>query len=157
MEAFPCRQAASLAVAKTLLEGIILMWGLLLELHDKSTIALDKFQMLLVKSSLQHFCCTHQPQSSGQMERTNVCVCVCLVALSWPTLCDPVDCSLPGPCPWNFPGKNTGVGCHFLPQGIFLTQGSNSHLLCLLHWQADSLPAESQGKPLHLMLPKTNF
>ena len=80
MEAFPCRQAASLAVAKTLLEGIILTWGLLLELHDKSTIALDKFQMLLVKSSLQHFCCTHQPQSSGQMERTNVCVCVCVCA-----------------------------------------------------------------------------
>ena len=33
-------------------------------------------------------------------------------------------------CPWDFPGKNTGVGCHFLLQGIFQTQGSN---LCLLH------------------------
>ena len=33
-------------------------------------------------------------------------------------------------CPWNSPGKNTGVGCHFLFQGIFWTQGSN---LCLLH------------------------
>ena len=32
-----------------------------------------------------------------------------------------------------FPGKNTGVGCHFLFQEIFLTQGSNPHLLCLLH------------------------
>ena len=29
------------------------------------------------------------------------------------------------PCPWNSPGKNTGVNCHFLLQGIFLTQGSN--------------------------------
>ena len=28
-------------------------------------------------------------------------------------------------CPWGFPGKNTGVGCHILPQGIFLTQASN--------------------------------
>ena len=28
-------------------------------------------------------------------------------------------------CPWNFLGKNTGVGCYFLLQGIFLTQGSN--------------------------------
>ena len=37
----------------------------------------------------------------------------------------------------NFPGKNTGVGCHFLLQRIFLTQESNSGLL---HWQADSLP-----------------
>ena len=32
-------------------------------------------------------------------------------------------------CPWDFPGKNTGVGCHFLLQGIFLTQGLNSILL----------------------------
>ena len=39
-------------------------------------------------------------------------------------------------CPWDFPGKNTGVGCHFLLQEIFLTQGSNRRLL---HWQADSL------------------
>ena len=31
-------------------------------------------------------------------------------------------------------------GCHFLLQGIFSTQGSNLHLLCLLHWQANSLP-----------------
>ena len=43
-------------------------------------------------------------------------------------------------CPWNFLRKNTGVGCHFLFQRIFLTQGSNLCLLCLLHWQADSLP-----------------
>ena len=41
-------------------------------------------------------------------------------------------------CPWDFPGKNTGVGCHFLLQGIVPTQGSNLHLLCLLHWQTDS-------------------
>ena len=41
-------------------------------------------------------------------------------------------------CQWDFPGKNTGVGCHFFLQGIFLTQGSNPHLLCLLHWQAGS-------------------
>ena len=34
-------------------------------------------------------------------------------------------------CPWYFPGKNTGEGCHFLPQGIFLTQDLNP---CLLHW-----------------------
>ena len=32
-------------------------------------------------------------------------------------------------CPWDFPGKNTRVGCHFLLQGIFLTQGSNLGLL----------------------------
>ena len=37
-------------------------------------------------------------------------------------------------CPWDSPGKNTGVGCHALLQGIFLTEGSNLPLLCLLHW-----------------------
>ena len=36
-------------------------------------------------------------------------------------------------CPWDSPGKNTGVGCHALLQGIFLTQGSGLCLLCLLH------------------------
>ena len=40
-------------------------------------------------------------------------------------------------CPWDFPDKKTGVGYHFLLQGIFLTQGSNPYLL---HWQSDSLP-----------------
>ena len=42
-------------------------------------------------------------------------------------------------CPWDFQVENTRVGCHFLLQGIFLTQGSNLCLLHLLHWQADSL------------------
>ena len=51
-------------------------------------------------------------------------------------------------CPWDSPGKNTGVGCHALLQGIFLTQGLNQHLLCLLNWQADSLPLALHGKPL---------
>ena len=41
------------------------------------------------------------------------------------TLCNPVDCSPPGLCPWNSPSRNTGVGCHALLQGIFPTQGSN--------------------------------
>ena len=50
-------------------------------------------------------------------------------------------------CPWDFPGKNTGVGCHFLLQGIFLTQGSNSGVL---HWPADSLPQNLQGSPANL-------
>ncbi|CAN0465107.1 unnamed protein product [Rangifer tarandus platyrhynchus] len=45
---------------------------------------------------------------------------------SGPTLCDPVDCSPPGSSVHgDSPGKNTGVGCHALLQGIFLTQGGN--------------------------------
>ena len=51
-------------------------------------------------------------------------------------------------CPWDSPGKNTRVGCHALLQRIFPTQGSNQHFLCLLHWQAGSLPLAPPGKPL---------
>ena len=36
-------------------------------------------------------------------------------------------------CPWDSPGKNAGVGCRFLLQGIFLTLGLNLHILQLLH------------------------
>ena len=58
------------------------------------------------------------------------------------TLWDFMDCSPPG----SSPGKNTGVGCHALLQEIFWTQGSNPRLLCLLHWQANSLPLVPPGK-----------
>ena len=49
-------------------------------------------------------------------------------SLSRVRLCGPMDCSLSVLCPWDSPGKNTGVGCHFLLQGIFPTQGSNPGL-----------------------------
>ena len=42
------------------------------------------------------------------------------------------------PPAWDSPDKNTRVGCHALLQGIFQIQGSNQHLLCLLHWQVRS-------------------
>ena len=80
-----------------------------------------------------------------------VCVCECVYTTyesesvsrsSHPTLCDPRLF-----CPWDFPGKNTEVGCRTLLQGIFPTQGSSPHLLCLLHWQAGFLPTAPPGKP----------
>ena len=65
---------------------------------------------------------------------------------SCPTLYKPMDYSPPGSSVHgDSPGKNTGVGCHALLQGIFLTQGSNPCLLCLLHWQAGSLPLAPLG------------
>ena len=48
-------------------------------------------------------------------------------------------------CPWDPPGKNTGVGRHFLLQVILLTQGSKPQFLRLLHQQTDSLPSEPAG------------
>ena len=55
-------------------------------------------------------------------------------------------------CLWNSPGKNTGVGCHFLFQGIFSTQRLNPLLLHLLHWQADSLLSQTPGKSVDQVL-----
>ena len=50
-------------------------------------------------------------------------------------------------CPWDPPGRNPEVGCHFLLQQIFPTQRLYSGLLCLLHWQVDSLSLVPHGKP----------
>ena len=68
----------------------------------------------------------------------------CLVAKSCLTLHDPMNYSPPALLPQDFPGKNTGVGCHFLLQGILLTQGSSP---CLLHWQGYSLSPSYQESP----------
>ena len=59
------------------------------------------------------------------------CVCVCVLATqSHLTLCNSMDCSPPGSSVHgDSPGKNTGVGCHSLLQGIFATQGLNPGLL----------------------------
>ena len=51
-----------------------------------------------------------------------------LITQLCPTLCSPMDCTR-FPCPWNSPGKNTGVDYHSLFQGIFVTQRSNPGLL----------------------------
>ena len=65
---------------------------------------------------------------------------------SCPTLCDPMDWSLLRLlCPWDFPAKHREVDCYALLQGIFLTQGWNPHLLCLLHWQVGSLMLAGSG------------
>ena len=70
---------------------------------------------------------------------------VCLVAHSLPTLCNPMDCSPPGPSVHgDSPGNNTGVACHLLLQSIFPTQGSNPglphcrHILSWLNHQGES-------------------
>ena len=67
----------------------------------------------------------------------------CLVAKSYLTIVQPHGLQPTSLfCPQDFPGKKTGVGCHFPLEGIFMTQGSNP---CLLHWQADSLPMSQLG------------
>ena len=51
-------------------------------------------------------------------------------------------------CPWNFPGKNNGVGGHFLLQGTLLSPGKNSCLLCLQHCKWILYPLIHQGTPV---------
>ena len=58
-------------------------------------------------------------------------------------------------CSWDFPDKNTGVGCHFLFQGIFLTRRSYP---CLLHWQMGSSPLSlTRLQPSHSSLQVSPF
>ena len=92
-------------------------------------------------------CCLRPPRGS--------ILSTCTRAQSRSTLCDPVDCSPHRRlCPWDFPG----MGCHFLLQWIFWTQGLN---LSVLHWEVDSLPLSHQGSPYyqhsscHVSLVKT--
>ena len=73
-------------------------------------------------------------------------------ATPWIVACSGASMDCRFLCPWNFPGKKTGVGCHFLLQEIFPNQGlklqnqrktkQNTQGLNprLLHWQVDSLP-----------------
>ena len=66
------------------------------------------------------------------------CLCACSVVSDslWPQGLQPSRLC----CPRNFPGKNTGVGCHAL---------LHQYLLCLLCWQADSLPLSHLGSPTY--------
>ena len=82
--------------------------------------------------------------------RVSPSLCACMLShfsCVW-LFCSLVDYSPPGSSwPWDSPGRNTGVGCRALLQGIFLTQGLNPHLLSLLHWQAGFLPLTHLGSP----------
>ena len=74
-----------------------------------------------------------------------LCIRCCLVSQLCPALWWPHGLqSAWFLCPWDFPGKNPGVGCHVLLQGIFRTQGSNLHLLhhrwILYHWATWEAP-----------------
>ena len=88
-------------------------------------------------------CCVPAWMGAGFGERMCVCVCGnCLVVSNslWPHGLKPTRLLYL----WNSPGKNTGVGCHSLFQGIFLTQGSNPGLL---HCRQIAYHLSHQGTP----------
>ena len=78
----------------------------------------------------------------------SLCQCLCCAVLSAQsclTLCDPMDCSpLGSSVHGDSPGKDTGVGCHVLLQGIFPTQGSNPYLP---HYMQIHYHLSHQGSP----------
>ena len=94
-----------------------------------------------VRGSRVHQSMNHLPP----YHRKNWMQCCCLVTKSCLTLLQPHQLQ-PARLlyPWNSPGKNTGVGCYYIFQVIFLTQGLNPSLL---HWQSDSLPLSHRESP----------
>ena len=89
----------------------------------------------------------------GCVDGNGVCMRACelghfsrvrLFAASWTVACQAA-------CAWDSPSKNAGVGFHALLQGIFLTQGSNPHLLCLLHC-SQTLSLGHQGSLVSIYL-----
>ena len=79
--------------------------------------------------------------------------CCCLVTKLCLTLVTPLTlASLL--CSWDFPGKNTEMGYHFLLQGIFPTRGLNPRLL---HWQVHSLPLSHLRSPPLSLLPDNHW
>ena len=80
------------------------------------------FNQIQPQNAIKHLYKINLPSQPSSIGREVAQLCL--------TLCDPMDCSPPGSCVHGDPpGKNTGVGCHFLLQGIFPTQGQNPGLL----------------------------
>ena len=100
--------------------GLTDAWGLIVLFH------FCMFDVFYSKKLKQY---PISPYSAFYLSSTCVCVCVCVLShvqlFAIPFDCNPTRLH----CPWNFPGKTTGVGCHFLLQAIFPTRRSNRHLL----------------------------
>ena len=72
----------------------------------------------------------------------------CVCAQLCPVLCDPMDCTPPGSSVHGiFPGKNTGAGCHFLPQGIS-PPGDHTQVSCVSCIAGRLFTIELHGKML---------
>ena len=94
-------------------------------------------------NSIIWFSLLSKEQISSNNMLVSICMVSCISLTLWPDGLEPARLL----CPWDSPGKSTGEGCHALLQGIFLTQGSNPHLLRLLQWQVGSLPLAPHAKP----------
>ena len=118
-------------------ECLLILW-----LRSLSAVILEPKKIKCVTASTSPFCL---PWSDGTGCHGRACSVASVVSCSF----DPMDCSMSdSSVHGDSPGNNTGIGCHFLLQGILLTQGLNPCLLCFLHWQACSLPLKVKVKSL---------
>ena len=115
---------------------------------DSMDMSLNKLrEMVKNREAWRAACCPwgRRVRHDRAMELSWVCIACSIMAdplrpqALWPTRLL---------CAWDFLGKNTGVGCHFLLQGIFPTQKWNLYLLCLLHCQTDALSLNHLGSHL---------
>ena len=98
----------------------------------------------LYSNILSVLCAKHGAGSQG--DNSNLAAAAAKSLQSCLTLCDPIDDSPPGsPHPWDSPGKNTGVGCHFLLQCMKVKSESEVAQSCptLNNPMACSLPGSS--------------
>ena len=94
---------------------------------------------------------TYQHINSELPSRPRVSACTGPVTQLCRALCNTLDYSPQGSSVHGIlQARIHCCGCHFPLQGIFLTQGSNPHLLCLLPWQVDSLPLHHMGRSIGL-------
>ena len=90
-------------------------------------------------------------------KRENYSTRVCMHAQLCLALCDPMDCQLVRLlCPWDVPGKNTGVGCHFLLQGSSPPR-NRTHIPYVLYIAGGLFTAEPPGKPIVVYTPQQFF
>ena len=102
--------------------------------YASATISFSSYKFGIMESTpvfISKFHCSHHNHI--------VCLCVNKLLQLWPTL-RPYGLL----CPWDSPGKNTGVGCRFFP-----TKGLNRRLFSILNWQAGSLPLAPPGKQVY--------
>ena len=99
------------------------------------------FTLMLIRVSeklfvcLYHYYCTTTTATTKSLQ-------------SCPTLCDPIDGSPPRlPRPWDSPGKNTGVGCHFLLQCMKVKSESEVAQLCPT--PSDPMDCSPPGSSVH--------
>ena len=105
-------------------------------LNNTNSYTHSKKQRCSIKTSIYHV---------TTIKLCKICCCCCFVTKLYLTLMNAWTVAPRLLCLWNFPGKNNGVGCHSLLQGIFSTKESNQHLL---HLQVDSLSLSHQGSPI---------